>query len=31
MTGPTLAIPKILERCNITADEVDLFEVNYFP
>ncbi|BGP30696.1 hypothetical protein JCM10296v2_002453 [Rhodotorula toruloides] len=26
--GPAFAIPKVLERCGITKDDVDLFEVN---
>lgn len=26
--GPAFAIPKVLERCNISKEDVDLFEVN---
>lgn len=26
--GPTVAIPKVLERCGISKDDVDLWEVN---
>jgi acetyl-CoA C-acetyltransferase len=26
--GPALAVPKLLKRCNLTADDIDLWELN---
>ena len=29
--GPSLAIPKVLERCGLTKEDVDLYEVRLNP
>merc|ERR1712224_409927 len=26
--GPAFAIPKVLEKCNLTVDDIDIFEIN---